>query len=295
MSSAPVFIHAGAHRTGTSSFQMCLHANREIIEKAGFAAAYPARDGIATGNLALRLPGPRHMQGEFPAFVDKARRHLNSVQVGHDKPLILSEENIPGRMLHFFQGQFYPAAEQRLMVLRDALGARDIKRLILVVRSYDEICVSGFRKRAEDNMVQPFETQRDKMLNLDRGWVEIVTLMKDILQPSEFLVIPYEARGTSTSLLHCLVPKLPLTKLREPEKSLNVSATDAALSALQSVYRKGQKLPRHQWRRIIQAYAGDKTRRGFAEFTSEQSQKMRKRYLVDLVKLRQMSDIKFTL
>ena len=31
MAEAPLFIHAGAHRTGTSSFQLCLHKNRKAL------------------------------------------------------------------------------------------------------------------------------------------------------------------------------------------------------------------------------------------------------------------------
>ncbi len=38
--SRDVFIHAGAHRTGTSSFQLCMATNRDRLEAAGFDLSY---------------------------------------------------------------------------------------------------------------------------------------------------------------------------------------------------------------------------------------------------------------
>ena len=44
-----IYLHAGAHRTGSSSFQMCLYANRDLLGSMGLDVAYPGRDGVPGG------------------------------------------------------------------------------------------------------------------------------------------------------------------------------------------------------------------------------------------------------
>ena len=61
--------------------------------------------------------------------------------------------------------------------------------------------VSGFRKRAEDNASEKFEKLVPNYLTMDRGWPELVALMRDILRPERISVLPYERRGQSRDLL----------------------------------------------------------------------------------------------
>ena len=85
---------------------MCLHHNRALLEGAGLSLAYPGRDGIPSGTLALRLPGT--IGTVDGAAVPRAAVTLNDHAKG--RSLVLSEENIPGRMFHFMRGMFYPLA-----------------------------------------------------------------------------------------------------------------------------------------------------------------------------------------
>ena len=287
MSERQIFIHAGAHRTGSSSFQMCLHENRTVLAEAGYQVEYPQRDGISSGDLALRLPAPRHGRKAMTEFANRISKQF----ANPGKPLILSEENIPGRMIHFYEGKFYPAAQKRFETLRAGLQDARIMRLVFLVRAYDSLCVSGFRKRAEDNAVDPFNDQRERMVAMDRGWFEIVQMMRDILRPEQLLVLPYENRGKSVELLQRLVPDAVALPLVEPERNLNTSATDAALEALQARYWAGEKLPRSKWRDIIAQYAADTERRGFAEFTDKQRSAMQARYEADVARIAKMRDV----
>ena len=287
MAEAPIFIHAGAHRTGTSSFQMCLHDNRETLGQVGYALAYPGRDNIPSGRLALRLPRPK--DGVREQAVNKVRKTLASHSDG--KPLILSEENLPGRMMHFMQGRFYPGAEARLQVLREGWSG-PVAHVLLVVRSYDELFVSGYRKRAEDNPVPDFDTLRPRYLSIARGWPALVASMRDILKPEQITVIPYAQRGPSSALLARLVPGLP-GALVEPDKVMNLSATDAALEELQRCYRGGETLNRPAWQDIVAKHAEDKERRGFAAFSEQETQELAARYARDLETLEGMDGITF--
>ncbi|OWU84851.1 hypothetical protein ATO6_11090 [Oceanicola sp. 22II-s10i] len=276
-----VYLHAGAHRTGTSSFQACLSANRGALEAAGFDLAYPGRDGIADGRLALRLPHPRHARSPDDAWIAGVTGEIARHRKDGSRDLILSEENIPGRMYHFYKGEFFPAARRRAKLLAAALPG-PVAHLVYVVRRYDQLFVSAYRKRAEDNAVPTFAEIRDRMAGMERGWPELITILRNRFRPERFSVVEYGARGTSAALLQRLLPEGAIAAPVEPERSLNLSATDRALKLLQARYRAGEALDRPAWQAVVAEHAGDRTDLGFAAFTPGQIAAMEKRYADDL-------------
>lgn len=290
MEQSDVYIHAGAHRTGTSSFQLFLAANAALIRARGHDLAYPGRDDIPGGTLRLRLPGayakPKRKQqlGEF--LVGEMQRHVTAP----GRPLILSEENIPGQMMHFFGGEFFPGIRRRLKALREVLPG-PVRRLVYVVRPYDELFVSAYRKTAEDNAVQPFDEVGPVFAGIQGGWPHVVSALRDVLAPEVLIVRPYENRGSNADLFRLLVPDMAGADLVEPPRVMNRSATDAALMALQLIYARGEKLARPEWQKVIADFAADRTPRGFAVFDDGQVARMRDRYLADLTELRSMPGI----
>jgi hypothetical protein len=286
------YIHAGAHRTGTSSVQMFLHDNLDEITRQGFDAAYPGRDGIPSGKLGLRLPSLRHGEDLQQRFIRKVRRETRTNSPDASRPMILSEENIPGRMIHFYGSQFYPAAEARMKALHDGLEGR-LKRVLYIVRPYDTLYVSAFRKRAEDVAVKSFAKQRDALMNMDRGWVELVSLMRDHLGAEETVVMAMAARGDNRNVIKHLLPELDQTNLVEPKALLNVSATDTAMDVLQARYHAGDELSREEWQAIIAEHADNKASTGFAEFTPDQAQELCETYDHDCARLAKLDGITF--
>ena len=279
-----VYIHSGAHRTGTSSFQMCLWQNRAVLADAGFDVAYPGRDGIPQGRLKLQLPRPRHGERRVRRFVGKLRGHLQGLSTDPARALIVSEENIPGPMHHFYEGRFFPASAKRFAALAGALDGPP-EHLLYVVRPYDALYVSAYRKRAEDNAVGPFAELVPNFLAMDRGWPELVTEMRDILKPKRLSIVAYAARGDSRSLLARLVPKLSPDALREPREKVNLSATDAALIHLQERYHAGENLTRDQWKEVLARFADDRTPRGVAQFDPAAQAELSARYGDDMARL----------
>ena len=263
---------------------MCLHVNRAALDAAGFDLAYPGRDGIPSGRLDLRLPSPRHGDGPHPVFVRRSKKALGP----GDRPMILSEENIAGRMFHFYSGQFYPAAEARCRALREALGG-PVARMVLVIRPYAGLYASAFRKRAEDNAVRPFREVVPRLMAMDRGWPELVAVLRDTLAPEAFEVVPFSARGASRDLLYRLVPEAG-AGWTEPEEVVNLSATDAALEALQTRYHAGDTLDRAAWKAVIAEHAAD-AGRGFAAFTDAERNTLDTRYNQDLLRIGEMDGV----
>ena len=280
----PVYVHAGAHRTGTGSFQLCLAQNRDELSAHGFSPAYPARDDVPGGGLRLKLPGPRHEPRQTAEFAGRARDEI-SRHLRPDGALILSEGGLPGRMLHFFQGQFYPAAGKRAQTLAAALPAPP-EHLVLVLRSYDGFYLSCYRNRAENHQLAPFETLKPGFMAMQGGWPGLIGDLRDHLRPRRFTVIDHAARGDSLDLLTLLVPGLDRNRLTEPSRRLNASATDAALEARQRGFRADQ-----QGRQVASARAGDDGVNGFAEFTAPETGQLRDLYASDLARIAAMQDV----
>lgn len=293
--SKQVFIHAGAHRTGTSSFQMCLDLNRDALRAQGIDPAYPGRDGIPGGRLRLRLPGPGTNPGKVAEMTEGAGQTLASISPDPNRALLLSEENIPGRMFHFYKGQFYPAAEARMKVLATALranGCEKVARLVLVLRSYDALFASAYRKRAEDNPVAPFREIAPRMVAMDRGWPALVRAVKTILAPRELIVVEYGQRGESQELLRRLVPEVS-ANWKEPERVMNLSATDSALEALQARYHAGEVLDRTAWQDVVAAHRDQRDSTGFASFSGKEKRALTERYEQNLDKIAKIRGITF--
>ena len=129
------------------------------------------------------------------------------------------------------------------------------------------------------------------MTQMDRGWPELIESIQRILKPQEIVVMEYARRGRSVDLLRLLLPEVSGAPLIEPDRSINLSATDAALEALQAIYAKGEKLERAQWQAVIAAHREDSTPRGFSEFKPRQLSQLRLRYAADLDRLAAMPGI----
>jgi hypothetical protein len=287
-----VYIHAGAHRTGTSSFQACLSKNRDCLGALGYDVAYPGRDGVPGGRLRLRLPRPRHGDKRITAFATGVRNSLAELSPDPSRALILSEENLAGPMHHLYEGRFFPAARKRFRTLAAALDAPP-DHVVFVVRSYADLYVSAHRKRAEDNAVTPFRDLVPHFLAMDRGWPDLLADLRDHLNPACLTVLPYEGRGESRALLKTLVPDLAQSELAEPTIAMNQSATDAALDAVQSRYRTGDTLRRPEWREVLNAHAHKTGSTGFAAFPDRDRAILEDRYRADLERLDAMDGVTF--
>ncbi|WP_417524143.1 hypothetical protein [Marinovum sp.] len=269
-----IYLHAGAHRTGTSSFQMCLSLNQSALAAANVDVAYPGRDDIPGGTLRLPL-SPDGQAG--------VARRLRYHSPDPRRALLLSEENVTGQMFPFLRGQFYPKAEERLNVLAAGLATAEarIARLLLVVRRYDDFFASAYRKRAEDHPVASFDKRVPDFLAMDRGWPELVEALSAILQPVEFFVVDYERRPSRAGLLRLLLPGYA-GPVEEPQRVMNLSATDVALEHLQARYRAGEELERPAWQAVIAEHADQRDGTGFAEFKEADRRVLSERYAADL-------------
>lgn len=281
-----VYLHAGAHRTGTSSFQMCLDQNATLLHEAGYDLAYPGRDGIPGGKLKMKLPSPRHGAKKAEKFLSDVRDEIERLRSGRSR-LVLSDENIPGRMIHFMDSLFYPAREMRARVLRQALPG-PVAHLMLVVRSYDYLFTSAYRMRTEEHEQWPFDIVRPAFQKMNEGWPELVEVLRAELHPEKMTVVTYDARGESRELLTRLLPDIDPKALVEPKRRMNRTATDAALMEIQWRLHAGLKPDKAEIASIIARHAGQGADLGVTRFPDEERAALHDRYAADLDRLRAM-------
>ncbi|MTH95578.1 hypothetical protein, partial [Roseibium sp. RKSG952] len=142
-----IVLHAGAHRTGTSSLQSALHrlqdAGLDVIapQVAGdrrMADHRPFMSACVQAGLKSGRGGLFHKHRARRRMKQAFSRYLEAFPPRHGE-LVYSEENILGSALEADRpGILYPDAGPRLSVIRSLLGA-NVARVCLAVRSYQPV------------------------------------------------------------------------------------------------------------------------------------------------------------
>ncbi len=290
---ARVLIHVGAHRTGSSAFQMFLDLNADALRAQNLDLAYPSRDGAEGGKLRLFLPAPTHERAAVDWRVGKASYNLARQVTDPDRRLVLSEENLLGRLDPFARGRFYPFCAARTRFLARVLKGRQVGRILLVVRPYDSMFVSAFRKLSEYREMPDFNATRAEMTAFEGdGWPEVALTLIRELAPRKLMILPYQRPRREVDLARALVPGLQTEGLREPAHPVNASLSDAALIELQKRYAAGEPSNRAVTEQLRAEYADAEPPRPYAAFTPEQKTALRARYEADLSTLRLLMGVR---
>ncbi|WP_226621729.1 hypothetical protein [Alloyangia pacifica] len=286
-----IYLHLGLHRTGTGAFQQFLAANLPRLGDCGLHAAFSNRDGAGGETLRLRLPPPRHFgTEEMRRHGRQLARRLRRAGLNRHPAVLISEENLIGGLNAVISKRPYPAAGPRLAFLRAHLDA-PVRRVVLVLRSYEAQAISVYRKRLEFRALQPFEDYARDIWPAPRGWPELVADIRAALEPEEILLLRHEDRPSRTALLRALCPEMPETGWREPDAPVNFSAGDAACFALLAAHRDGQKLSRDEVAAIIRHHARAIPPRPLIDLPEETLEAQRARYRADLERLRAMQGV----
>ncbi|WP_321170038.1 sulfotransferase [Pseudodonghicola flavimaris] len=282
-----VILHAGAPRTGSEALQRLLRAGAADLAGAGIAVACPGGEDEAT--LRLKLPEPRHDQTEVQRLTDRAAQEIDRLAGGQDR-LILSEETIPGRVVHLYGGRFFPAAELRAEALARALDRTGsvVDHLIFALRPYDRYFAEVHRRRAAERPVPPFAALRARLAELDRGWPELVAVLQAALRPARVTVIA--PSGDDTPDWAAVLPEIGAAGAGA-EAAPESLPTDAALEAIQSRLAQERPPTREEIAALIAAGAGDTRSRGVADFPAAEARAWQDRYAAHLDRIAAMPDI----
>jgi len=274
-----ILVHAGAHCTGSRDFQRFLAANRESIAAAGYALAYPGRDGAAGGTLDCPLPDPRHAETEIAGFSATLACRLEAAAPPGAglRGLILSEHDLAGRMSDLLGGRFYPAAGLRAATLRAALG-RPVDRLVITLKPYDALFLSSWRHFAVDRPIEPFAEYVPAMAGFLGGWVDTVAALRDGLEATSVTILT--SRGQPDEVLTHLAPDASPPAPVRPAPMPRV--TDSAVAMAQRHFRQGARFAPGQRDRLLAFHAHQPQSASVHGFAGLPLADLRGRYIADL-------------
>lgn len=272
-----ILVHAGAHCTGSRDFQRFIAANRASLTDAGYDLAYPGRDGAAGGTLDAALPEPRHSAEQCTGLAATLAGRLAPVIGRGERGLILSEHDLAGGMVDLLGGRFYPAARRRAEALRIALG-RPVDRLVIVLKPYDTIFVSAWRRFAVDRQIEAFADYAPAMAGFLGGWVDLVEDLRGGLEARSVTVLANRP-GPQELLAHLApgaVPARPICPAAMPR------ITDSAVAMAQRHFRQGARFAPGQRDRILAFHAHQPQTPSVHGFAGLALADLRGRYVADL-------------
>ncbi len=286
-----VYLHLGAHRTGTGSFQEFLASNADNFADFGVNLAVANRDGSSEGSFKLRLPDARHFRKDD---LDERREWLNlafeECRINHRARTLVSEENIPGSFNSIFSEHPYGAAFDRMQFFQSGLTGK-VRRALFVVRSYDTFLPSAYRKRCEFRKIAPFAEYAADQMKADRGWPELIDDIRNAFAPEELVVLAYEDRWSHIEMLQHLMPETEQVDFAPLTRRFNVSATDAACRAMQAHFASGKKLSPAGLAQMIRNYADDTSGPPIAAFTDKDAEILQSRYADEIARIGKMSGV----
>lgn len=218
---ADVYLHLGAHKTGTKHLQHWLAGNSEFLR---------SQDSVFIRGRRVK-PDTRRWRweptrDEVPASLTHLFGRLTNRP---ERSCVFSWEGMLGVMDLKQARTIYPGARVVLEVLHDLLGENDAK-IAFTVREYGSWVESGYKWLVRHTKSATFKGYMSGV-DLDAlSWVPAVTAMRDIFGEERVLVRSYEAyrrnseAGDKELIRFLYGPAVDLSLLKEPtDAERNVS------------------------------------------------------------------------
>lgn len=185
-------VHVGAHRTGTTSLQHFLDANRNIFRE-----------------LSVNVLAP-----------PETREHS---QITHPKTgdTIFSEENLIGTMEHnLWNTSLYPNAKEFLE--RNEHNFEGATTILLSIRDIADWWRSAILFLVEKNLPLPTEEVLAGIADSERGWINVVQDLKDTFPDVRLIVREFQWKPDNPKqLLRIATDNEELNKCRLDRRSRN--------------------------------------------------------------------------
>lgn len=213
-----VILHAGAHRTGTTSFQNYLRAHQPALEavQVGFWGPWRTPEGLLSDlvqppsglKAAVRARGRLQLK-----LAASARRNLSH--------LVVTDENMLGTPRRSLRcGTLYHDAGARMARLAHAFGQP--RCVVLQIRALDSWwgSVMAHLVPRGESVLDPDHIRA--IARQPRGWRQVITDLACACPGAAILVTPYEALGDRPdALLRAMTGKRCLPAVRAGEFWLN--------------------------------------------------------------------------
>jgi hypothetical protein len=281
-----IYLHLGAHRTGSSAFQSVLDANANVFKQSRINLTTAPRVGKqedTSFRLLFREYFRSMRKGSLLCFwhVHRTRRQIKQMLDSTHTHWVLSDENLLGPIVQNQKGGIYPQAKDNLRALKSLFGDR-VVRIGLSIREYDQFIFSSFL------MQNVYTNQRLKSLHdqytnachsIERGWLELVEDIRNYFPQAEICIWLHERVPMELRLQEFLSPLgLQLSNLDAIE-TINVAPTKEAIERIQfGRSERGEELSANEKDAILRQYQNGSRIRIDDYFPPELRKQMNKLY-----------------
>jgi hypothetical protein len=208
-----VFLHIGAHRTGTSSLQACLAENLARLGEMGFAFWGPPVLRDAPFTKIVKNTRQAKGDGSLSRQRDAIRGLVDEIaRSGRD--LIVSDENICGTMTtNIARGTLYHKARQRMRIFSRLFAGHDLTSLFTLRETADYwLSCYGYMQKQD----APDQAQRTRLALASRaqGWAHVVTELRRGQVSGDMHVLPYKPAHDPRDMIGLMISRGKAAGLR---------------------------------------------------------------------------------
>lgn len=230
-----IFLHVGAHRTGTTGFQSLLQHQRARLRRSDVSFWGPQR--TRSGFLSGLIKNPDYMTTPDVELGQRScgRIAMEIERLYHEdmQTLILSEENMIGTMTENLAScSLYGQAQSRLARFAPAFEGH-APQIWLAIRSYERHWASQLAFRIKAGALVPCQAEIDTLAAQTRDWQEVIRSLQQAIPAAQVVVWRFEDWATQpAALLDTLLGHQVGLRDHAGSSPSNASASAPALAEL---------------------------------------------------------------
>lgn len=194
-------LHIGCHRSGSTTFQAYLRANRAGLRARGVEVWEPrqTRKGLFSG-LIPPAPGKGAALACHLGQGAAVRRAEGRIRLAREtlrragtQALLVSDENMIGSIrANLRAGVLYPAIGERMARVARAFDGR-ITRIVLTIRAQDRYWASALGYGVARGARVPDAAALARIADAPRSWRDVITDLACAVPGAQIHVMPFEA------------------------------------------------------------------------------------------------------
>ena len=187
-----IFLHIGAHRTATTSFQHYLRNTGPGLMRRGVGFWGPVRTRNGLFHGVIPVPSRRSAGQQLERARGRVALKLSAAEDRGFDGLVISDENLIGNIrANLRDMRLYPAIGERMARYHAAFGGR-VRRVALSTRSQEEYWTSALSYSLMRVGRVPGRDELRHIAGAARGWRDVVTDLACAMPGVEIVVMPHE-------------------------------------------------------------------------------------------------------
>jgi hypothetical protein len=291
--SRKIILHCGAPKTGSTSFQHMLYANRERMVKAGFYFPAVSRKKREEDDIRIMLANLKG-EGGRRKDVKQARKLIERLfEESGAHTLVISNESLLGKPAVKGNKNFMPKADEAARLIAEALDGYEVE-VRFFIRDFAGFLPSWYVQQVRMGNDMPFE-KFTRAFNLEKAtWVPTVAALRrhfgaDRVEVYDHADLVKDAHGVFARAFPAVMAALGEAGLNPPNKNSSIGKGMVgayrrwnAISERIGWSLKSRKTIQHLGRRYVLLPLERFSRSEKIKFDADTAKKMTARYKADI-------------